>query len=122
MRTVLAPRKADDVTFVQHMLAFGRAQRRLAAEHDHPFLVQVVRVEGQSPLPGSTSDMVAPMNSPPTLADKRALDAPALAVPRPVPFVAVEVESLHSVDDRPRHARMLSLHRRRLETEEPCTA
>ena len=32
------------------------------------------------------------------LADERALRAPALAVPRPVPLVAVEVESLHPVD------------------------
>ena len=32
------------------------------------------------------------------LTDKRALGAPALAVPRPVPLVAVEVESLHSVN------------------------
>ena len=46
MRTVLASRKADDVTLLQHVLALGRAQRRLAAEHDHPFLVQVVRVVG----------------------------------------------------------------------------
>src|SRR5918992_346428 len=60
MRTVLAPRKADDVTLLQHLLTFGRAQRRPA--------------------------------------DERALRAPALAVPRPVPLVGVEVESLHPVD------------------------
>ena len=39
-----AAEKADHVTLVQHMVTFGRAQRRLAAEHDHPFLVQVVGV------------------------------------------------------------------------------
>jgi hypothetical protein len=32
------------------------------------------------------------------LADKRALGAPALAVPRPIPLVAVEVENLHAVN------------------------
>src|SRR5580765_4702943 len=98
MRTVLAPRKADDVTLLQHALTFGRAQRRLAAEHDHPFLVQVVRVVGP--------ELVARLDlghgradelTPDALGDKRALDAPALAVPRPIPLVAVEVESLHSI-------------------------
>ena len=49
MRTLLAPRKADDVALLQHLLTFGRAQRRLAAEHDHPFLVQVVRVVRPEP-------------------------------------------------------------------------
>ena len=50
MRTVLAPRKAGDVALLQHLLTFGCAQRRLAAEHDHPFLVQVVRVVGPEPV------------------------------------------------------------------------
>jgi hypothetical protein len=36
MRTVLAPRKADDVTLLQHTLTFGRAQRRLAAPMSSP--------------------------------------------------------------------------------------
>src|SRR5918992_2312046 len=44
MRTLLAAREADNVTLLQHLLAFVRAQRRLPAEHHHPFLVQVVRV------------------------------------------------------------------------------
>jgi hypothetical protein len=35
------------------------------------------------------------------LADERALDAPALAVPRPIPLVAVEVESLHFGNGKP---------------------
>jgi len=65
MHTVLAARKADDVTLLQRLLAFGRTQRRLAAEHDHPFLVQVMRVVGPELLPGSTSDKVAPIHAPP---------------------------------------------------------
>jgi hypothetical protein len=97
MRTVLAPRKADDVTLLQHLLTFGRALRRLAAERDHPFLVQVVHVvrpELAARLDhghGRADELSAD-----ALADKRALAAPALALPRPVPLVAVEVESLHS--------------------------
>src|SRR5918999_1648197 len=97
MRTVLAPRKADDVTLFQHLLTFGRAQRRLAAEHDHPLLVQVVRVvrpelvAGPDLGYGRADELTAD-----ALADKRALAAPALAVPRRVPLVAVEVEALHS--------------------------
>src|SRR5918999_3826301 len=99
MRTVLAPRKADDVTLLQHLLTFGRAQRRPAPEHDHPFLVQVVRVVG--PEPAARLDLGhrrADQLAADVLADERALRAPALAVPRPVPLVAVEVESLHPVD------------------------
>ena len=102
MRTVLAPRKADDVTLLQHMLAFRRAQRRLAAEHDHPLLVQVVRVVG--PEPAARLDLGhgrADQLTADALADKRGLDAPALAVPRPIPLVAVEVERLHSARHYP---------------------
>jgi hypothetical protein len=96
MRTVLAPRKAGDVTLLHHLLTFGRAQRRLAAERDHSFLVQVVRVVGPEPVarldlgPGRADQLTAD-----ALADKHALGAPALAISRSVPlvFVAVEVES-----------------------------
>src|SRR5919106_589389 len=49
MRAVLAALKADDVTLLQYMFPFGRAQRRLAAEHDHPVLIPVVRVVGPEP-------------------------------------------------------------------------
>src|SRR5712691_9675022 len=82
MRTVLAPRKADDVTLLQRMLPFGSAQRGLATEHDHPFLVQVVRVVGPEPATrldlghGGADQLTAD-----ALADKRPLDAPALALP-----------------------------------------
>src|SRR5512134_1562571 len=99
MRTVLAPRKADDVTLLQHLLTFGRAQRRLAAERDHPFLVQIVRVVGPELVArldlghGRADELTAD-----ALADERALGAPALAVPRRIPLVAVEVENLLSVN------------------------
>src|SRR5215203_2026478 len=101
MRTVLAPPKAGDVTLLQHLLTFGRAQRRLSAEHDHPFLVQVVRVVGPELVArldlghGRADELAAD-----ALADKRALDAPALTISRSVPLVlvAVEVEGLHSVN------------------------
>src|SRR5688500_1861119 len=99
MRAVLAPRKADDVTLLQHVLTFGGAQRRLAAERDHPFLVQVVRVVGPELVArldlghGRADQLTAD-----PLADKRAPGAPALAVPRPIPLVAVEVENLHSAN------------------------
>lgn len=49
MRTVLASRKAEDVTLLQPMLTFRRAERRLAAKHDHP-LIQVARVVGPEPV------------------------------------------------------------------------
>src|SRR4029079_867527 len=96
MRTVLAPREAGDVPLLQHLFALRRAQRRLAPEHEHPFLVQVVRVVGPEPVArldfghGRADQLTAD-----ALAHERALDAPALAIPRPVPVVAVEVESLH---------------------------
>ena len=124
MRTVLAPRKADDVTLLQHMLTFGRAQRRLAAEHDHPFLVQVVRVVG--PELAARLDLGhgrADQLTADALADERALGAPALAVPRPVPLVAVEVESLHSASLRRRAGgtflRVLGEGDRRFHTARP---
>src|SRR6186997_3162849 len=96
MRTVLAPRKADNVTLLQHLLTLGRAQRRLAAEHDHPFLVQVVRVVrpelaarldfGHGRADELTADALADQGSP---------GAPAVAVSRSIPLVAVEAEGLH---------------------------
>jgi hypothetical protein len=99
MRTLLTARKADDVAFLQYLLTFGRAQRRLAAEHEHPLLVQVMRVVG--PEPAARLDLGhgrADQLTADALADERALDAPTLAVSRPVPLVAVEVESLHSAN------------------------
>src|SRR6476659_775870 len=99
MRTLLAAAKADDVTLLQDLLAFGRAQRGLAAEHDHPFLVEVVRVV--RPEPAARLDLGhgrADQLTADAFADEHASDAPALAIPRPVPLVAVEVEGLHSVN------------------------
>src|SRR6185436_7695973 len=99
MRTVLAARKADDVALLQHALTFGRAQRRLAAEHDHPFLVQVMRVvrpelAARLELGHGRADQLTAD----ALTDVRALDAPALPVARPIPLVAVEIERLHHVN------------------------
>src|SRR5436190_18695336 len=99
MRTGLAPRKTDDVTLVQHMLTLGRTERRLAAESDHPFFVQVVRVVRPEPAArldfghGRADQLTAD-----AFADTHTFAAPALAVPRQIPLVAVEVESLHSVN------------------------
>src|SRR4029450_2916700 len=98
MRTGLAPRKTDDVTLLQHMLTFGRTERRLAGEHDHPFFVQVVPVV--RPEPAARLDFGngrADQHTADAFADTHTFAAPALAVPRPIPLVAVEVESLHSV-------------------------
>src|SRR4029453_17494870 len=99
MRTGLAPRKTDDVTLVQHMLTLGRTERRLAAEHDHPFFVQVVRVV--RPQPAARLDFGhgrADQLTADAFADTHTLAPPALTVPRHIPLVAVEVESLHSVN------------------------
>src|SRR6478609_7083750 len=99
MRTGLALRKTDDVTLVQPMLAFGRTERLLAAEHDHPFFVQVVRVVGPEPAArldfghGRADQLTAD-----AFADAHTFAAPALAVPRQIPLVTVEVEGLHSVN------------------------
>src|SRR6186997_1147024 len=99
MRTGLAPRKTDDVTLLRHMLTFGRTERRLAPEHDHPFFVQVVRVVRPEPAAwldfghGRADQLTAD-----AFADTHTFAAPALAVPRHIPPVAVEVESLHSVN------------------------
>ena len=38
MRALLAARERDDVALAQLLLALVRAQRRLAAEDDRPFL------------------------------------------------------------------------------------
>src|SRR4030095_5108641 len=98
MRTGLAPRKTASVPLLQHMLTFGRTERRLAAEHDHPFFVQVVRVVRPEPAArldfghGRADQLTAD-----AVADTHTFAAPALAVPRHIPLVAVEVESLHSV-------------------------
>src|SRR5262249_17105683 len=44
MRAFLAPRKADDVTLAELLLSLRGPKRRRAAQHDHPFLVRVMRV------------------------------------------------------------------------------
>jgi len=63
VRALLAARERDDVALAQLLLALVRAQRRLAAEDDRPFLVRVVGVNGPCLLPGSTSCMLAPISS-----------------------------------------------------------
>ena len=45
VRALLAARERDDVALAQLLLALVRAQRRLAAEDDRPFLVRVVGVK-----------------------------------------------------------------------------
>ena len=97
MRTLFAARKADDVAFPQHPFTLGRTERRLASKHDHPFLVQVMRVVGPKlvarlDLGHGRADQL-PADA---LPDKHGLDAPALAVSRPIPLVTVEVEGFHS--------------------------
>src|SRR5215471_8274205 len=99
MRALLAAPEADDVAFLQQLLTFGRAERRLAAEHDHPFLVQVVRVVRPKLAAGldlghGRADQLAAD----ALTDKDTLDAPAFAVSRSVPLVGIEVETLHPVN------------------------
>src|SRR5580765_2092746 len=99
MRTGLAPRKTDDVTLLQHMLTFGRTERRLAAEHDHPFFIQVMRVV--RPEPAARLDFGhgrADQFTADAFADTHTFAAPAVAVPRHIPLVTIEVESLHSVN------------------------
>src|SRR6478736_2197770 len=96
MRATLASRKADDVALLQRVLAFGRAQRRLADKHDHPLLVQVVRVIRPELAPGlDLGQGRADQLTADPLTDQRRLDPPAFAVSAPVPLVTVEVERLH---------------------------
>src|SRR3954465_8619237 len=97
MRAVLASRTADDIPFAEQVLAFGCAERRFAAEHDHPLLVQVMRVIRPEPVAtrclghGCADQLAAD-----ALPADRGADAPAVAIPRPIPLVTVEVEGLHA--------------------------
>src|SRR3712207_6477967 len=56
VRALLAAREGDDIALAQLLLALVRAQRRLATEDDHPFLVRVVGVE--RPLLAARLDLV----------------------------------------------------------------
>src|SRR5918999_4630032 len=99
MRTRLAARKADDITLLQFVLTVGRTQRRLAAKHDHPFLVQVVRVVGPELAAGlDLGQGRADQLTADPLTDKCPFAAPAFAVSRSIPIVAVKVESPHWVN------------------------
>src|SRR4029079_9771439 len=102
VRTPLAARKANDVTLLQDLLALRGAERGLAAKHDHPLLVEVMRVVG--PEPAARLDLRhgrADQLTADPLSDERAATAPALAVPRRVPLIALEVEGLHSANTSP---------------------
>src|SRR3954447_11157699 len=78
------------------MLAFRRAERRLAMKHDHPFLVEVVRVVGpQLVARRDLGHRCADQFTADPLPDERGPDAPPVAVSRPVPLVVLEVESVH---------------------------
>src|SRR6184192_4092798 len=74
-----------------------RAQRRLAAEDDRPFLVRVVGVKW--PLLVTRLDLVharADQLGVGVRADPGVLEAPALALFRAIPLVCVEIEDLHA--------------------------
>src|SRR5437588_7972919 len=93
----LAARERDDVALAQLLLALVRAQRRLAAEDDRPFLVRVVGVKW--PLLVTRLDLVharADQLGVGVRADPGVLEAPALALFRAIPLVCVEIEDLHA--------------------------
>jgi hypothetical protein len=69
MRALLAARKADDVTLFQDLFALGRAEHRLAGQHDHPLLVRVVR--------GIRPELVARLDLGHACADQLAADVVA---------------------------------------------
>src|SRR6188472_3626467 len=97
VRALLAARERDDVALAQLLLALVRAQRRLAAEDDRPFLVRVVGVKW--PLLVTRLDLVharADQLSVGVRADPGVLEAPALALFRAIPLVCVEIEDLHA--------------------------
>ena len=74
-----------------------RAERRLAAEDDRPFLVRVVGVKW--PLLVTRLDLVharADQLGVGVRADPGVLEAPALALFRAIPLVCVEIEDLHA--------------------------
>src|SRR5689334_13508334 len=94
---LLAARERDDVALAQLLLALVRAQRRLAAEDDRPFLVRVVSVKW--PLLVTRLDLVharADQLSVGVRADPGVLEAPALALFGAIPLVCVEIEDLHA--------------------------
>jgi len=85
------------VALAQLLLALVRAERRLAAEDDHPFLVRVVGVKW--PLLVTRLDLVharADQLGVGVRADPGVLEAPALALFRAIPLVCVEIEDLHA--------------------------
>src|SRR5688572_16507341 len=97
VRALLAARERDDVALAQLLLALVRAERRLAAEDDHPFLVRVVGVKW--PLLVTRLDLVharADQLGVGVRADPGVLEAPALALFRAIPLVCVEIEDLHA--------------------------
>src|SRR6266487_3544252 len=97
VRALLAARERDDVALAQLLLALVRAQRRLAAEDDRPFLVRVVGVKW--PLLVPRLDLVharADQLGVGVRADPGVLEAPALALFRAIPLVCVEIEDLHA--------------------------
>ena len=63
VRALLAARERGDVALAQLLLALVRAQRRLAAEDDRPFLVRVVGVKWPLLVTRLTSYMLAPISS-----------------------------------------------------------
>src|SRR5207253_11267702 len=96
-RAPRAARERDDVALAQLLLALVRAQRRLAAEDDRPFLVRVVGVEW--PLLVTRLDLVharADQLGIGVRADPGVLEAPALALFCAIPLVCVEIEDLHA--------------------------
>src|SRR5262249_31620358 len=97
VRALPAARERDDVAVAQLLLALVRAQRRLAAEDDRPFLVRVVGVKW--PLLVTRLDLVharADQLGVGVRADPGVLEAPALALFRAIPLVCVEIEDLHA--------------------------
>src|SRR4051794_5024575 len=97
VRALLAAWERDDVALAQLLLALVRAQRRLAAEDDRPFLVRVVGVKW--PLLVTRLDLVharADQLGVGVRADPGVLEAPALALFRAIPLVFVEIEDLHA--------------------------
>src|SRR4029079_17359063 len=101
VRALLAARERDDVALAQLLLALVRAERRLAAEDDHPFLVRVVGVKW--PLLVTRLDLVharADQLGVGVRADPSVLEAPALALFRAIPLVCVEIEDLHAASLR----------------------
>src|SRR3954470_8286814 len=97
VRALLAARERDDVALAQLLLALVRAQRRLAAEDDRPFLVGVVGVKW--PLLVPRLDLVharADQLGVGVRANPGVLEAPALALFRAIPLVCVEIEDLYA--------------------------